>query len=849
MQNYCRLVYIILSMSLLLSCKGVERSDVYLEKGVSIELAEYRAEHLSEIKYDLFFYIPHDRTCSVDVIETVEFSLDNTENDLILDFKGNPERIKSVNVNGFATDISYLNEHLVISKEYLKSGPNIIDISFTASNKQLNRHHDYLYTLVVPDRARGLFPCFDQPDLKARFSLSLMIPSDWSAVSNAPVLSEIPVNRAEFGTRSSSANNFGYSSPQCRLCSEQKYKLIKFRMTEPISTMKFAFAAGVFDKSEMKNPYSMSSGLKGINIYYRQNSQTDSRLLGRISQEIFKSVQWLEKFTKIRYPFAKYDIVILPDLLLNSAGHPGITLYNDSGILIPENADINQLMERSHLIAHEMANLWFGDFVTFRWPNELWLMEGVSNFIASKILAVLYPETDFKTYDLNYYIKSYDEDRTPGAASVYQKLDNIRYAKLIYNNSVYDKSPIFLNNLYRKMGQDAFWKSIQEYMTTYAYGNASWNDLKSILCNNQPDIFKGTDADINHLCDYWVYEKGLPLKNINIQNENESVINDIPNLDGEYYGYIRLNDEALNLVINRLYDRDKTGNFRLPSYSRKSLLVMLHENWINENLSSEKFLRVLISFMYEETDPQLFPLMVSYISEVAVNSITDPGSTYTEEVVSAEDALFNFIHDCKNPYFCKVAFKALNKIAQSPRILLHTFKLWNHEISHETLVLNENDYTELALALAFKLNLGIKFIDGISPYEIILSQRGQITDSERLREFDFVSRVCYYNDRELDMLFESLLNDRNRHVEFWVCTVLEYLNHPLRQDKALKYIIPGLNVLEDINDTGSIFFPSRWTHCLLSGHNSIGAKQIIRTFLDRNNDMHPLLKNRIRLYL
>jgi aminopeptidase N len=164
-----------------------------IESGVSYELAQLRKSTLSDIKYELNLDIPESRTDRISGTENLTFNYKKQNTTpLQIDFKENATSLLSVTVNGQAIKPVLENEHILIDQKYLKSERNQIIFKFLAGNSALNRRDGYLYTLFVPDRARTMFPCFDQPNLKANYSLTLTIPEKWNAMANG-VLKETTV--------------------------------------------------------------------------------------------------------------------------------------------------------------------------------------------------------------------------------------------------------------------------------------------------------------------------------------------------------------------------------------------------------------------------------------------------------------------------------------------------------------------------------------------------------------------------------------------------------------------------------------------------------------------------------
>ena len=175
--------------------------------GVSLELAQERASTISGVEYEIFLDIPEARDSSLMGRETVRFT-SSRGGKAVLDFE--PEDFKVVSVNGKAVKAKRLPEHIIVP---VRKGDNSVELEFTPADRYLNRSEEFLYSLFVPAHARSVFPCFDQPDLKAGFQLTLGLPEGWSAVSNMePLLQE-----------------------------ENK---VTFAKTKPISTYLFAFSAG-----------------------------------------------------------------------------------------------------------------------------------------------------------------------------------------------------------------------------------------------------------------------------------------------------------------------------------------------------------------------------------------------------------------------------------------------------------------------------------------------------------------------------------------------------------------------------------------------------------------------------
>ena len=146
----------------------------------------------------------------------------------------------------------------------------------------------------------------------------------------------------------------------------------------------------------------------------------------------------------------------MPGFQFGGMEHTGATLYTDGRMFLNENPTLNERLARSSLIAHETSHMWFGDFVTMEWFNDVWTKEVFANYYASQIIEPLFPEVNHSlNFMLDYIPAAYSEDRTAGANPVKQQLENMRDAGLMYGNIIYDKSPVILEMLIKKMGKES----------------------------------------------------------------------------------------------------------------------------------------------------------------------------------------------------------------------------------------------------------------------------------------------------------------------------------------------------------------------------------------------------------
>src|SRR3954465_2225077 len=450
------------------------------EAGVPLSLAEERAQRVRDLRYTLPFAIPADARTPIKADVTVRFTLTDARRPLALDFAAEgPVRGEG---QGRSIDIVAASEHLLIKSADLREGENEFRIWFTAGDAALNRNPDFMYTLFVPARARLAFPCFDQPDLKAEYTLSIDIPFAWEALANAPEAER---------TRNGDSTT------------------IRFAETDPLPTYLFAFAAGRFQ---------VETAQRNGRRFRMLHRETDAAKVARNRDTIFDlhaaALSWLERYTAVNYPFGKFDFLLVPSFQFGGMEHAGAIFYNASGLLLDESATQNQKLGRASVIAHETAHMWFGDLVTMRWFDDVWMKEVFANFMAAKIVNPAFPTMNHDLrFLLTYYPAAYEVDRTAGTNAIRQRLDNLNDAGPLYGAIIYQKAPIVMRQLEITLGADGFRDGLRQYLNAHAFGNATWSDLIKVLDTRTPE-------DLAAWSHAWIDEAGRPNFATRLELEN-----------------------------------------------------------------------------------------------------------------------------------------------------------------------------------------------------------------------------------------------------------------------------------------------------------------------------------------
>ncbi len=429
---------------------GPESRADLLGAGISQSLARHRAATIAGVRYELALDVTARDSASGRV--TIRFRRADS-GDAILDFRG--RRLTRALANGRPLPPSAArNGHILVPAALLRPDENVLELAFAAdiapSGASIIRAHDptdgsdYLYTLLVPADASQLFPCFDQPDLKARVRLTLTAPAGWSAVANGSAVSADTA-----GDRVTT----------------------RFAETRPISTYLIAFAAGPWAQ--------VSSTERGrtITAYIRRSraAEADADTLLALNH---RALDWMERWFGRPYPFEKFDFVLAPAFPFGGMEHPGAVFYSEDGFIFRERPTLPRRLARFSTILHEVAHQWFGDLVTMRWFDDLWLKEGFATFMAAKALAELEPRADaWKTFYLGNKPSAYAVDQTAGTRPLWQALGNLDQAKSNYGAIVYNKAPAVLRQLEYLVGQGAFQAGVRRFLGRHAYANATWRDL------------------------------------------------------------------------------------------------------------------------------------------------------------------------------------------------------------------------------------------------------------------------------------------------------------------------------------------------------------------------------------
>jgi aminopeptidase N len=829
--------FIVLSFT---SCQRSLRS--FYQEGVSHELAAYRGKQVYDVHYDLYFHVPENKNEVVTGTAKIYFKPLKARHGLIIDFQPGEDYIHAIKINGTDADYNFMNGHIYLDANgFVPRQENIVEIDFTSSDQALNRSDGFMYTLFVPDRASTAFPCFDQPDIKATFDLTLDIPTNWTAISNGPLTSDDP---------------------------GESVKRLSFSLADPISTYVFSFAAGEFSQdSRVKDGFT-------INILHRETDKEKiERNISDIFDQHFHALKWMKEYTGIDYPYEKFDMVILPGFQYSGMEHPGAIWYRDTRLLLDENPPITRQISKASLIAHETAHMWFGNLVTMKWFDDVWLKEVFAGFMADKMVEEMFPEVNHQLqFMISHYPKAYSIDRTRGTHPIKQELENMKMAGTLYGPIIYNKAPIIFLQLEEIMQPAGFRAAVREYLSAFSHGNADWDDLVTIFD-------KHSDKNISNWSNAWVYGKGMPLVTHSIERKNDGFILTVdqqsPESENLSYsqllsGYLMVNDqlyptsffmEAGKSDAQQFENKTKPllaqlnargmgyGFFEMENEEiafavenihrienediRSALYLNMHENFLNGKTDMNLYFDFLLDALWYERNQQLQGYLLPNLESVCLNFLD-----YENEPLYSGKVNYILWNSMLNDEITakELFFESWIRLARGMENTEKLIRIYDGDMAIDGLTISDQNRTQLALEIAMRLPGDLRF-----PF----SELDRIQNPDRKRRFEFIMPAVSHEKSVRDAFFEELKIAENRNPEPWVLDALYFLHHPLHEGQGSDYIRESLQMIEEIQKTGDIFFPQNWLNATLKNYRGKDVSEIVETFLSNNPELPQNLRLKV----
>jgi aminopeptidase N len=418
-------------------------------------------------------------------------SAGETHLDLIAD------RVRFVVLDGVELDpASFVGSRLPLS---LTPGAHQLTVQavcrYSRSGEGLHRFVDpldrcqYLYTQFEAADARRMYGCFEQPDLKARFALSVVAPEEWTVVSNAPVAQTAAAGPGLRQTR--------------------------FAETLPISTYLTALVAG--DYHSVPGPVVGLERNIPTTIFCRRSvaPYLDAEEVFAITEGGFEV---FERRFGVAYPFGKYDQVFVPEYNGGAMENVGCITLRDE-YLFRSKVTAASRDYRRNTILHELSHMWFGDLVTMRWWDDLWLKESFATWSATFAVGEQAedPELAWAAFCSSSKTSAYRQDQLPSTHPVAADIVDLNAVELNFDQITYAKGAALLGQLVSYVGRDAFLTGVRDYFTAHAFGNTTLIDLLDSL-------ERSSGRDLSRWSAQWLETAGVNTLRLELTTDGRGVV-------------------------------------------------------------------------------------------------------------------------------------------------------------------------------------------------------------------------------------------------------------------------------------------------------------------------------------
>ncbi|MBM7460916.1 aminopeptidase N [Rhodococcus coprophilus] len=430
--------------------------------------------HSYEVELDVRGAIDAHRT-NFPTVTTIEFTASTDET--WIDFLG--DSVESVTVNGESVPVVYDGARITIGglREI-----NVVTVAATGrysrSGEGLHRFVDpvdgetYLYTQYEPADARRVFPCFEQPDLKAPFTFVVTAPEHWQVLSNQVAERQRPAEGAQ---------------------------TVTFAPTLPISTYITAIVGGPYHRVD--STWSRGELTVPLGVLCRA-SLAEYFDADEILAITAQGMDYYAEHFDFPYPFTKYDQVFVPEYNLGAMENPGCVTFTEAYVFRGAATDA-QRQGRANTIFHEMAHMWFGDLVTMKWWDDLWLKESFADYMGSLVSA---EATEFRDAWVAFANRrkawAYLQDQLPTTHPIVADIVDLEAAKLNFDGITYAKGASVLKQLVAYVGRDAFFTGIRRYFRAHAFGNTTLGDLLT-------ELSSASGRDLGEWARQWLQTTGV----------------------------------------------------------------------------------------------------------------------------------------------------------------------------------------------------------------------------------------------------------------------------------------------------------------------------------------------------
>ena len=374
--------------------------------------------------------------------------------------------VHSVTLNGAALDPAEVFDGARVHLSGLRAENVVVidaDAAYSRTGEGLHRFVDpvdgevYTYTQFEPADSRRLFANFEQPDLKAVFEFAIKAPQDWGVWSNSPL-------DAASDTGDGSTTHY-------------------FGPTKPISTYITAVVAGPYHFVEDDHTVTLPDGASldipiGAMVRKSLAPYFDAEAILDVTR---RGLDFYHRIFDYPYPFGNYHSAFVPEYNLGAMENPGLVTFNERLVFRSKTTDASY-QGRANTIMHEMAHMWFGDLVTMKWWDDLWLKESFADFMGAYALThATRWEHAWVSFANGRKAWAYRQDQLPTTHPIVADITDLEDARLNFDGITYAKGASVLKQLAAYVGEDAFLEGARRYFKRHAFGNTTLDDLLAVL--------------------------------------------------------------------------------------------------------------------------------------------------------------------------------------------------------------------------------------------------------------------------------------------------------------------------------------------------------------------------------
>jgi aminopeptidase N len=383
------------------------------------------------------------------------------------------------------------NEMVVLAVENLLSdGPATVHITYSGIlNSEMrglylgkdDQGRKYASTQFESTDARRAFPSFDEPDYKATFDITAVADKDQVAISNQKVVSDTP--------------------------GPGNQHTVRFATTAKMSSYLAALVVGHFEYIEGE-----ADGIP-IRVY----ATPGKKEMGRFALDTAEHVlSYYDKYFGIKYPYGKLDLIGIPDFSAGAMENTGCITFREVILLIDEKqGSVDLKKEIASVIAHEMAHQWFGDLVTMKWWDDIWLNEGFATWMSSKPIEAWKPEWGFKLDDVVNTGGTLNVDSLANTRPIHQAANTPAQIQELFDGIAYGKAAAVLRMLESYLGEETFRAGVNAYIQKHQYANATAEDFWDAQT-------KTSKKPVDKIMPTWVKQPGMPMVNVKAQCSGNS---------------------------------------------------------------------------------------------------------------------------------------------------------------------------------------------------------------------------------------------------------------------------------------------------------------------------------------